>query len=109
LATQAASPALVAAGTPTVAITLGRHGAVLADRTGCWHAHSAERRQGSAVGAGDAFLAALLLAHHHEPADRLARAVAAGAAALESAGAALLRSLDTEMIRQTVEVRRLTV
>jgi 1-phosphofructokinase len=98
---------LVNRGTTAVAITLGAEGAVFACADGCWHAAPPAMTDGSAVGAGDAFLAALLVNEDMAPAERLRTAVAAGAATLESEGADLLRYLNTEAIRERVEVRPL--
>ena len=41
---------------PRILIKLGEHGAVLAQSDGCWHCVGPNIREGSAVGAGDAFL-----------------------------------------------------
>jgi 1-phosphofructokinase family hexose kinase len=76
---------------PLVAITLGSAGAVLHDGRSAWHA-TPPTVAGSAVGAGDAFLAALVLSLEAglSPAVALSRAAACGAAAVAATGAAIL-------------------
>ncbi|MDX1675740.1 MAG: PfkB family carbohydrate kinase, partial [Longimicrobiales bacterium] len=96
-------------------VTLGAEGAVAADGDGAWHARAvppspeaaARLASASAVGAGDAFLAALLLALDGGATtpEALADAVAAGTAVLLSEGAALLRREDAMEVRAWVEVR----
>lgn len=105
---------LVALGPPVAAITLGPLGAVARFPDGTWSARpvlsgsmSAELEAGSAVGAGDAFLAALLLGLDREPPGRaLARAVAAGTAALLGRGTDLIRADDADRVVRHVDVRR---
>jgi len=65
-------------------------------------------RDGSAVGAGDAFLAGLLAAMEEgaEPPEALRAAVAAGTATLLSDGQDLLRRSDYEALLRTITVRR---
>lgn len=100
-------------------ITLGADGAVAATAGGRWHAvldlageDGARLRRdmddGSAVGAGDAFLAALLIqgGPARDPAAALGDAVAAGAAALLSRGPALVRRADFEQLRPHVRVNQ---
>jgi len=79
-------------GPGVVCITLGEEGAVAAGRQGAWLAASPADHDGSAVGAGDAFLAAVLLALDREETlpEVLRQGVAAGAAALRSTGSALV-------------------
>jgi 1-phosphofructokinase family hexose kinase len=91
----AAARMLVDAGTPMVAVTLGAFGAVLGTADGCWRAVPPGLGAGSAVGAGDAFLAGLLAAlgsgtPSGEPAAVLRYAVAAGSAVLLADGPVLL-------------------
>jgi 6-phosphofructokinase 2 len=92
-----------------VAITLGSDGAVLSDHTECWHARVPPLSGGSAVGAGDAFLAGLIVAL--QTGDGLAgilrRAAAAGAAALLSRGSDLLDPDDARALESEVELRPL--
>lgn len=108
-----AARALRERGPDRVVVTLGADGAVAVDGTGAWRARprppeSAREliARSSAVGAGDAFLAALLLALDGGAAtpDALADAVAAGTAVLLSEGADLLRREDAVEARGWVEV-----
>jgi 1-phosphofructokinase family hexose kinase len=98
-----------------VAITLGADGAVAISPQGSWRCLpripedlAAGLAGGSAVGAGDAFLAALLLAlDRRGPAAEsvpaaLARAVAAGTATLLSRGADLIRREDVDRVARHV-------
>jgi fructose-1-phosphate kinase PfkB-like protein len=94
-------------GTPTVAVTLGEAGAVGVADGGAWWSRpvlpadaAAEVAGGSAVGAGDAFLAAMVLeADRGAGLDRaLERAVAAGTAVLLGRGADLIRRRDVDRI-----------
>ena len=75
-----------------------------------WHALPPRWQRGSAVGAGDAFLAALLIALTRGAAieQAAADAVAAGTAVLNGTGSDLLTPADFELVRETVKVRRLT-
>ncbi len=115
-----AAAELVDRGAAMAVITLGAEGAVAATRNGRWRARidagglgvGSEPRleEGSAVGAGDAFLAGLLVASGaaapEGPGERLRAAVAAGTAALLSRGGELLRRADVEQVlpHVTVEV-----
>jgi 1-phosphofructokinase family hexose kinase len=105
-----AARTLRTAGATIVAVTLGPDGAVLACDDGCWHARPPPLHAGSAVGAGDAFLAALLLEVQSDaaPADALARAVAAGTATLLARGSALLVTSDVDRILPQVAVTELS-
>ena len=98
---------------PRVVVTLGSDGAVAVDREGAWWARpalpaslAAEVAEGSAVGAGDAFLAALLLALDagRALADALPGAVATGTAALLSRGPALVARDDVARVRPHVRL-----
>ena len=100
-------------GPAQVAITLGARGAVLATATGSWWAHpelpedlAAEAEAGSAVGAGDAFLAALLLADPVGP-HALAHAVATGTAVLLGRDSTLVAAGDVARVRPHVRLERL--
>jgi len=97
--------ALRTRGPAVVCITLGEAGAVVAGEEGCWHAATPAEPHGSAVGAGDAFLAAVLLAlDRREPLAEVARqGVAAGAAALKSSGNELVS--HEEYVRQLARTR----
>lgn len=91
---------------PRVLIKLGEDGAVLADPHGAWHAKGKNIRGGSAVGAGDAFLASFLIAIDGgaPPYEALRRAVAAGGAVLMSRGAELLNRSDYDAVLSDVVV-----
>lgn len=80
---------LRAAGAGTVALTLGARGAWLVGPDGVWFAPGLGVRAVSTVGAGDAFLGALIdgLARNLSPECLLARAAAAGTAAVVQPGA----------------------
>lgn len=102
-----AARALLRHGPSVVAVTLGVGGAVAATGSGAWLARpdlpsslAHELAEGSAVGAGDAFLAALLLELDRptDVAGALRRAVAAGSAALLSRGPDLVRPRDVARI-----------
>jgi len=104
----AAAPALLDTGAALAVITLGADGAVAADAAGVWHAVAPPVADGSAVGAGDAFLAALLLAREAGAAtpDALREAVAAGTAALLGRGTALVEPGDVRAVARDVALRR---
>ncbi|MGH7460372.1 MAG: 1-phosphofructokinase family hexose kinase [Longimicrobiales bacterium] len=91
------------------AITLGEDGAVLSDGQAIWHAAPARLNSGSAVGAGDAFLAALLIEIENNSALDVAlrKAVAAGASVLRSSGSDLLSLEHLQEIQQNVKARPL--
>jgi len=91
-----------------VTIKLGAQGAVLTDGTNAFSASAhARSTDGSAVGAGDAFLAALLHALERAlPLEAaLTDAVAAGTAVLSGRGSALFCYADFEQVRTTVRAR----
>lgn len=94
-------------GVPTVAVTLGARGAVLAVREAVWFGAAPELPAGVAVGAGDAFLAALLLALERKapPPDALRAAIGAGSAVLLGRGGALLDPGSARGLARVVEVR----
>jgi fructose-1-phosphate kinase PfkB-like protein len=96
-------------GASIAAITLGDEGAVLSAGRTVWHAAPPRFDRGSAVGAGDAFLAALLEELEVEsPMDSaLRRAVAAGAAVLQSTGSELLTQVAVQQIYESIEARPL--
>lgn len=83
MAAAAAARTLVDRGVETVLATLGGHGAVLVTRDGAWHATPPPIEVVSTVGAGDSSLFGYLLGElrGHDPAHRLALAVAYGSAA----------------------------
>jgi fructose-1-phosphate kinase PfkB-like protein len=109
----AAGSELVAAGATRVVMTLGDRGAVSVTAEGSWWAKPAlpaelaeETAEGTAVGAGDAFLAALLLGPDGEEPEGLVRAVAAGTAVLLGRGAELVTAEDAARVRPHVRVDR---
>jgi 6-phosphofructokinase 2 len=89
---------------PEVLLKLGGRGAVLATRSGTWIANGPYLKNGSAVGAGDSFLAAFLVAQENgaPPEEALRSAVAAGTAVLLSRGSDLLTRSDYESILRDV-------
>ena len=95
--------------TDVACVTLGERGAVLAAAEGSWHAAAPAASTGSAVGAGDAFLGALLLALAADcpRPEALRRAVAAGAAALQSKGGDLLAVEEYRRLCNELEVREI--
>ena len=102
-----AARALGERGVGTVAVTLGAEGAVLWEGGRAWHAAAPPAPGGVAVGAGDAFLAALLLAAIEDPPARLRRAVAAGTAVLHGDGATLLEADVARRLADAVRVVQL--
>lgn len=108
-AVRAAHRLRAMAGSAVCAVTLGERGAVLASAGGAWHAAAPPHHAGSAVGAGDAFLAALLLALEQPcgGAEALRRAVAAGTAVLKSENGDLLTLEEYRRLLDQVEVREI--
>jgi 6-phosphofructokinase 2 len=104
----AVARALCQRGTPLVAVTLGAAGALLANAQQVWHARAPKPAtaahdshgfgSGSAVGAGDAFLAGLLagLRNTTDMPAVLRHAVAAGSAVLLSTGSSLITAADVD-------------
>lgn len=99
-----AATGLVAAGVGTVAVSLGRDGAVLVDRDTTVHARAAIERPLSTVGAGDCMLAGLLhdLSAGADPAQALATGVRWGAAAVRLPGSRVPGPSDLDGIPVTV-------
>ena len=107
---QAAADAartLVERGVETVLATLGAHGAVLVNADGGWHAAPPRTEVVSTVGAGDSSLFGYLLGElrGHEPAERLALAVAYGSAAAGLPGTTIPR--PDQVDPRGVQVREL--
>lgn len=99
-------------GARVVFVTLGAAGAVGADAGGAWHAPPPEpdaAADASTVGAGDAFLAAALLALGSTEDVRAAvrAGVAAGSAALRSAGGDLIARAAYDDMLQMTNARRI--
>lgn len=109
LTDAAAGARSLLASTRTVLLKLGERGAILANAHGSWHAQGPVMQQGSAVGAGDAFLAAYLVAEQNEapPEEALRNAVAAGSAVLLSKGSELLTKDDYEGLLPQVSLSRI--
>jgi len=105
----AAARGLLRFGPRCAAITLGDEGAVAATEDDAWHAAAPRISSGSAVGAGDAFLAAMLVALEDdaELPEALRHAVAAGTATLLGTGDALLRRADKDAVLADVSLTRL--
>lgn len=92
---------------PRVLIKLSENGAVYHDGRVCLHAKGREYRSGSAVGAGDAFLAAFIVAEKNgAPAsEALRHGVAAGGAVLLSQGKDILtRQHFDDVLREVVVI-----
>jgi 6-phosphofructokinase 2 len=109
-ACRAAAQQLIASGgAEFVALTLGADGALLAGKTGAWFAAAPAVTAASTVGAGDSFLAALVvsLARNEPEEEALALAVAAGSAALLSPGTGLCSAENLNALRPMVRVERL--
>jgi 6-phosphofructokinase 2 len=91
------------AGIETVALSLGSAGALLVQTAGVWQAKPPRAASGSAVGAGDSFLAGLLVQlSEQQPPDRaLAFAIACGTATALTPGTGLC-TLDvvTELLAE---------
>jgi 6-phosphofructokinase 2 len=87
-----------------LAVTLGAQGAVLAAREGTIHLPGLDVPVQSAVGAGDSFLAAMVLrlAEGAAPADAFAWGVAAGTAAVSQLGTAHPRAADIAALRARI-------
>ena len=110
----ACARSLLDLGAGVVVVTLGAEGAVAVSRDGAWTATPAlppelrhEADGGSAVGAGDALLAALLLALREEGGSlrsALVDGVAAGTATLLGRGSTLVTAADYARVRPHVRV-----
>ncbi len=94
---------------PLACVTLGAAGAVCADGRAMWRAVPPPRPAGSAVGAGDVFLAAFLLALEAgaEAAEALRRSVAAGTAVLGSRGQDLVTAEAAAALEPQVQLTRI--
>ena len=89
-------------GSELVALSLGADGALFASADGAFHIQAPAVEARSAVGAGDSFVAALVLrlAEGKSLPDAARYAVAAGAAALLSEGTEMCRAADVERLNQ---------
>jgi len=83
-----------------VAVTMGREGAILAERSGALRLPAIAIEAKSAVGAGDSFLAAMVyaLASGRVATDAFRYGIAAGAAAVLSPGTNLCHKDDIERL-----------
>lgn len=83
-----------------VAVTLGLDGAILATRDGFWRRAAPKVATASAVGAGDSFLAAMVLAlsRGEKAEDAFLAGIAAGAAAVLTPGTRLCLRSDYERL-----------
>lgn len=94
-------------GIHTVALTLGRQGAVMVSDSGRWHVQPPQVRPVSAVGSGDSFLAGLVYRSPRPDAESLRRAAAAGAANALSVGSGRFSVSEFETIYQATRVHSL--
>ena len=104
-----ASRNLVAAGRVEIlALTLGERGALAVTRDGAWRAYAPSVHAVSTVGAGDSFLAGMILclSGGANTAEALQYAVAAGTAALLAPGTELARPAETDNLLARVRVER---
>jgi 6-phosphofructokinase 2 len=102
---QAAAAALVSDGrAQVVALTLGHLGAVLATNEGTWVAEPLPIEVASAVGAGDSFVGGLVwaLQQHRPLTEAFTWGMAAGSAALLSAGTGLCDPADVRRLQAAV-------
>ena len=92
-----------------VALTLGSSGALLVTENQAWFSEPLQVKVVGTVGAGDSFLGALVWALHAELPleDALRTAVAAGSAALLTAGTRLAAAADIERLKKEVRLQRL--
>lgn len=97
---------LLMSGAHMAAITRGAKGALLVTKSDAWEARAPAVEVVSTVGAGDAFLATLLLALSRQkgPQEALRQAVAAGSATLLTEGTGLGRLQDIETLAGQVRV-----
>ncbi|MBW3623744.1 MAG: 1-phosphofructokinase family hexose kinase [Armatimonadetes bacterium] len=104
-----ACAALLGDGTRTVAVTLGAEGAVAVDAEGAWFAAPPPIRFVSAVGSGDAFLAAFL--HARRSGESLPRCLewgtAAGAANAGVVGAGYCTRAEIERLAPRTQSQRI--
>jgi 6-phosphofructokinase 2 len=107
----AAARLLLASGARMAAITRGAKGALLVTISDAWDAKAPAVHPVSTIGAGDTFLAALVLALacHRAPDEGLREAVAAGSAALLTEGTGLARPEDVESLVHQVIVESIHV
>lgn len=92
-----------------VALSLGERGALLVGVDGAWRADALQVPVASVTGAGDSFLAAMVwaLSRGTSPVEAFRYAVAAGTAALLTAGTHLCNKEDVLLLQPQVVVRSL--
>jgi 6-phosphofructokinase 2 len=92
-----------------VALSLGDEGALLVSGAGAWRAFAPKVRSVSSVGAGDSFMAGLVMAliAGATPPQALRRAIAAGAAAVLTRGTGLGTPAEIDRLAAQVEVQPL--
>ena len=102
----AAAQTLRALGVPSVVVTRGALGAIALTESGGYRVHTPDVAIVSALGAGDAFLAGLLLGlrRHETWPQALARAAAAGTAASMVAGTGLCRAAEVDELLPRCQV-----
>ena len=107
---HAAAAAIRGHGVDTAVVTLGRLGAVLLDRQGCWWAKPPEIQAVNTVGSGDACLAGLLQAYtsNISPPEALRQAVAAGAANAQSVDAGTFSRKTWKTLLEATTVKSLS-
>lgn len=95
-------------GIEVVSISRGARGAILVCSQGCWEAVPPPVSVRSTVGAGDSFLAGLVLSltENKDPAEALRFAVAAGTASVLSPGTGLCEREQVEKLLSLINVRR---
>jgi 6-phosphofructokinase 2 len=102
---EEAAAAIIRSGrTRILAVTLGADGAILATEKRTIRLPALPVEVKGAVGAGDSFLAAMVMALSRgaEPEDAFAWGMAAGAAAVSNSGTAHPREADVRMLRQRI-------
>ncbi|MBL6853803.1 MAG: bifunctional hydroxymethylpyrimidine kinase/phosphomethylpyrimidine kinase, partial [Alphaproteobacteria bacterium] len=106
---QAARRLVEQRNTEMVAVTLGEDGALLVGRGFSLEATAPTIDPISTIGAGDSFLALLVLSlsEGRSPTAALRRATAAGSAALLSSGTALCHPAQVDELAARVEIRSL--
>ena len=96
-------------GIPSVILTMGKNGAILANEQGTWQAAPPEVRAGSASGSGDAFFGAFILAleQNKSQPDALCDGVAAGAANTLAPGGGRFARATFDALRANVALYRI--
>ncbi|MFQ3548182.1 MAG: 1-phosphofructokinase [Armatimonadota bacterium] len=102
---------LIEQGIKIVAVTMGRSGAIVTDGREIWHATPPEINFVSAVGSGDAFIAAFLdtILRGESISSALVWGISAGAANACTHSAGFVKKEDIEQIREDVILSRLSI